>query len=87
MPGILLAHWHAARREKLANEICGLTWLASKHIGCLGFQALPCRPRGYSKTIMRPMAFSIMWERFRKGEYMTWEELQADLNQIVQETP
>lgn len=26
------------------------------------------------------MAFSIMWERFRKGEYMTWEELQADLN-------
>ena len=28
------------------------------------------------------MAFSTMWERFRKGEYMTWEELQADLNQM-----
>ena len=28
------------------------------------------------------MAFSIMWDRFRRGEYMTWEELQADLNQM-----
>lgn len=28
------------------------------------------------------MAFSIMWQRFHKGEYMTWEELQADLNQM-----
>lgn len=37
---------------------------------------------GYSKIVTRPMAFSIMWERFHKGEYMTWEELQADLNQM-----
>lgn len=27
---------------------------------------------GYSKIVTRPMAFSIMWERFHKGEYMTW---------------
>ena len=37
---------------------------------------------GYTKIITRPMAFGIMWERFRRGEYMTWEELQADLNQM-----
>ena len=37
---------------------------------------------GYSKIVTRPMAFSIMWDRFHKGEYMTWEELQADLNQM-----
>ena len=44
---------------------------------CLGVQA-----PGYTKIVTRPMAFSIMWERFRKSEYMTWEELQADLNQM-----
>ena len=37
---------------------------------------------GYTRIVTRPMAFSIMWERFRKGEYMTWEELQADLDQM-----
>ena len=44
--------------------------------------AVLCRLPGYSKIVTRPMAFSIMWERFHKGEYMTWEELQADLNQM-----
>ena len=44
---------------------------------CWGVQA-----PGYARIVTRPMAFSIMWERFRKSEYMTWEELQADLNQM-----
>ena len=48
-----------------------------RHEGILVMQA-----PGYTKIVTRPMAFSIMWERFRKGEYMTWEELQADLDQM-----
>ena len=49
----------------------------------LGHEGKPdVQAPGYARIVTRPMAFSIMWERFRKGEYMTWEELQADLNQM-----
>ena len=63
-------------QEKGTLAINLASLLASKRMGCLA------QAPGYSKIVTRPMAFSIMWERFRKGEYMTWEELQADLNQM-----